>query len=376
MPIDFATPDTILEVESEPVGPLVVHGRGNIVRIGKNVRLGATVWLRGDNSLLEIEDDCDIMGVIHIVRGGARLRIGKGTTATGVGIALHEPGEITIGAGCMISTEVHMDVSDVHPIYDAITGERINPPKPIVIGDRVWLGGRVLVLKGATIGEGAIVGAGSIVVGDIPANCLAAGSPAKPMRRNVVWKRDFEEPPLGTPGAAPAEPLPAGFHPQMVMPFEGAPPAAVSGSEVSRDERMGVRVEELPRGRSPGLELRPGYSPSYLDKAGAAFDPLNNPAAATSAAEPIDLRGFALDGATLARGVDLVIDGAAYAARYGLPRGDVAKDRGDASLAPCGFVLTLAPNALPTGRHTVTVRVLTADEQAYYEGPEVAFEVV
>jgi chloramphenicol O-acetyltransferase type B len=59
--------------------------------------------------------------------------------------------------------------------------------KPIVIGDNVWLGSRVIVLGGVTIGEGAIIQAGSVVVSDIPACAIAGGHPAK-----VFRKRDVE----------------------------------------------------------------------------------------------------------------------------------------------------------------------------------------
>ena len=53
---------------------------------------------------------------------------------------------------------------------------------PVAIGDDVWLGARVIVLKGVTIGDGAIVGAGSVVTRDIPPWSIAGGQPAKVIR--------------------------------------------------------------------------------------------------------------------------------------------------------------------------------------------------
>lgn len=50
--------------------------------------------------------------------------------------------------------------------------------KPVRIEDEAWLGARVTVLPGVTIGRGAIIGAGSIVTTDIPADAIAVGSPA------------------------------------------------------------------------------------------------------------------------------------------------------------------------------------------------------
>ena len=51
--------------------------------------------------------------------------------------------------------------------------------KGVVIEDNVWLGNRVIVLPGVTIGEGAIIQAGSVVVNDIPKYAIAGGHPAK-----------------------------------------------------------------------------------------------------------------------------------------------------------------------------------------------------
>lgn len=50
---------------------------------------------------------------------------------------------------------------------------------PIIIEDDVWIGGRVVVLKGVTIGEGAVIGAGSIVTKNIPPYSIYVGNPAR-----------------------------------------------------------------------------------------------------------------------------------------------------------------------------------------------------
>jgi len=51
---------------------------------------------------------------------------------------------------------------------------------PLVIGNDVWIGARVIVLpKCKTIGDGAIVGAGSVLTRDVPAYSIVAGNPAR-----------------------------------------------------------------------------------------------------------------------------------------------------------------------------------------------------
>jgi acetyltransferase-like isoleucine patch superfamily enzyme len=52
----------------------------------------------------------------------------------------------------------------------------------VVIEDDVWIGANSIILSGAKIGKGAIIGAGSVVTREIPANCIAAGIPARVIR--------------------------------------------------------------------------------------------------------------------------------------------------------------------------------------------------
>jgi acetyltransferase-like isoleucine patch superfamily enzyme len=54
--------------------------------------------------------------------------------------------------------------------------------RPVVIGNKVWIGFGTIILKGVTIGEGAVVGAGSVVTKDVPAWSIAAGNPARTIR--------------------------------------------------------------------------------------------------------------------------------------------------------------------------------------------------
>jgi hypothetical protein len=93
----------------------------------------------------------------------------------------------------LFSTDIHMDVSDMHPIYDGDTCERINPARSIQIGDHVWLGRGAMVLKGARIGSGSVIAAGAMVVGEVPANVIALGSPARVVREHILWSRNFDD---------------------------------------------------------------------------------------------------------------------------------------------------------------------------------------
>lgn len=78
------------------------------------------------------------------------------------------------GTECMMITQNHNYDSGTKIPYDDTYIF-----KDIHIEDNVWLGSRVIILGGVTIGEGAIIQAGSVVVSDIPKYGIAGGHPAK-----------------------------------------------------------------------------------------------------------------------------------------------------------------------------------------------------
>lgn len=98
--------------------------------------------------------------------------------------------EVTIGNDVLIASKVY--ISDcTHGIYsnsDQHTDPKIKPinrpysTSPVRIGNNVWLGESVSVLPGVSIGDGAIIGANSLVNKSIPPNCIAVGSPARPIK--------------------------------------------------------------------------------------------------------------------------------------------------------------------------------------------------
>lgn len=89
---------------------------------------------------------------------------------------------IKIGDNCAISQNCVIRDSDVHQIQGVINHS------PISIGNHVWIGTNVIILKGVTIGDNCVIGAGSVVTRNIPKNSVAAGNPAKVIKENIVWK--------------------------------------------------------------------------------------------------------------------------------------------------------------------------------------------
>ncbi|MFF1570833.1 sugar O-acetyltransferase [Streptomyces sp. NPDC058293] len=88
---------------------------------------------------------------------------------------------ITIGEDCQIGPNVQL-LTPTHPVEPQPRRDKLEAALPITIGDNVWLGGGVIVCPGVTIGDNSVIGAGAVVTKDMPANVVAVGNPARPVR--------------------------------------------------------------------------------------------------------------------------------------------------------------------------------------------------
>ncbi|MGW1467040.1 sugar O-acetyltransferase [Streptomyces sp. NPDC002308] len=88
---------------------------------------------------------------------------------------------ITIGEDCQIGPNVQL-LTPTHPVEPQPRRDKLEAALPITIGDNVWLGGGVIVCPGVSIGDNSVIGAGSVVTKDIPADVVAVGNPARPVR--------------------------------------------------------------------------------------------------------------------------------------------------------------------------------------------------
>ena len=109
---------------------------------------------------------------------GKNIRVGKNVFIN-ARCKFQDQGGIRIGDNCLIG----------HNVTLATLNHDFNPnnraaiyPKPVRIGNNVWIGSDSTILPGITIGDGAIIGAGSVVTKDVPANTIVAGNPARKMK--------------------------------------------------------------------------------------------------------------------------------------------------------------------------------------------------
>jgi acetyltransferase-like isoleucine patch superfamily enzyme len=121
-----------------------------------------------------------------LVNDGARLEIGPGSYLNdGSTVTCFQ--HISIGSGCSISWNTDLCDTNVHELV--VAGRPRPRTRPVVIGDRVWIGCGATVLSGVSIGDGAVVGAASVVTADVPAGVVVAGTPARVIHEGVSWNQ-------------------------------------------------------------------------------------------------------------------------------------------------------------------------------------------
>ena len=108
----------------------------------------------------------------------SEIIIGEGNSFNNnVSIVANE--RILIGNHCLIGDMVAIYDCDFHELAPGTRNRSHGQTAPVTVEDNVWLGSRVVVLKGVTIGQNSVVGAVSVVTRSVPPNTIVAGIPAK-----------------------------------------------------------------------------------------------------------------------------------------------------------------------------------------------------
>jgi acetyltransferase-like isoleucine patch superfamily enzyme len=163
----------IENIEGHPIlnQPVQMSGKGTI-KFGNNVVIGTIcspgfynsycyLEARTKESIIHVEDGVWTNNNLCIISNGAGVYIGKHT---------------------LIGYNVEILDSDFHEINPNKRKEGSPKSEQVNIGNNVWLGSNVKVLKGVTIGDNSIISAGSVVTKSIPDDVLAGGIPAKVIR--------------------------------------------------------------------------------------------------------------------------------------------------------------------------------------------------
>ncbi len=160
------------------------------VALGARLRLGRFVWI-GHESKIRCHQ-----GAVEI---GPKTVIGQDCTISSYR-------RVRIGSGCVIADRA-MFIDFDHNVADteqAIRRQGIYM-REVEVGSNVWIGYNAQILRGVSVGDNAIIGANSVVTRDIPANAVAAGSPARVLRmrdapKTLRWTNPVEPEGYGSAG--------------------------------------------------------------------------------------------------------------------------------------------------------------------------------
>ncbi|MFJ7749055.1 acyltransferase [Arthrobacter sp. NPDC097144] len=167
-------------------------GAGNTLTVAQNVRIDKlTVVFDCDNGTMSMGNSRfgRFSGWIRIGQD-SEVRLGENVTTTNTCvISAVEGTSVIVGDDVMLASENELRADDGHAIFDVHSEKRVNHSENIIVGNHVWLAKRAVLLGGARVGSGSVIGFGSLVSGAVPNNCVAAGVPARVIRRDVAWER-------------------------------------------------------------------------------------------------------------------------------------------------------------------------------------------
>ena len=191
----------VTKIGAVKIGSCVFIGAGSIILpgvcIGNDVIIAA-----GSVVTASVSDNCVVGGnpakkimdlsvyieridKIDHARFSRSLSIGD---YSGIGKDTYVPSDVTIGKYCMLGPEIvfYTNNHNTDRIDIPMCQQGFKSPRPIVIEDDCWIGRRVIILPGVTIGRGSIIGAGAVVSKSIPPYSVAVGNPARVVKSRLA----------------------------------------------------------------------------------------------------------------------------------------------------------------------------------------------
>lgn len=164
------------------------HGDNNTFTIKKPSNIAKMeIHFYGNNNNIVIGEKARGSFYIRLYYDNNNIIFGNRVDALCLCILLHSD-TLKIGDNCLFSNMINI-MTDGHSVIDENTKELLNPPKHnIVIGNHVWVGQGVGILKNAKIPDNSIVAHSAIVTKPFEErNVVIAGNPAKIVKRGINW---------------------------------------------------------------------------------------------------------------------------------------------------------------------------------------------
>lgn len=170
---------------------IIMKGKKNHIYISDHCVLHhCKIYIKGDHNKIFMDKKVSMANLeIHIEDNHNVVNIGESTHISGTThLACIEGNSIIIGERCLFSSDITFRTGDSHTIVDN-KGNRINYSKDIVIGKHVWIGNKVILTKGAKVGDNSIIATGSVVTKPFnETGVILGGIPAKVIRSDINWE--------------------------------------------------------------------------------------------------------------------------------------------------------------------------------------------
>ena len=167
-------------------GNVAIFGTGSIMHGAIGMATNGATVIFGEQTGVGSAGNANVYGL----GDGGLFFFGATSTANQAAFFLQgDQSRLIVGDDCMFAHAITVRTGDDHSMIDLQTGRFLNPPQSITIEPHVWVCPEVHVLKGSVIGFGSTIALKAIVQAAIPRFSLAAGQPARVVRRGVTWDR-------------------------------------------------------------------------------------------------------------------------------------------------------------------------------------------
>jgi maltose O-acetyltransferase len=154
------------------IQPVQFCGKGEIL-FGKNVHIGCnpSPFLHNGYSYIEARNSF------------SKIVISNNVWINNNATLISEGDGIIIGENCIFGTNLEIYDTDFHDLNPLFRMTGTPKTKKVIIGDNVFAGSNVKILKGVSIGNNSIIGNGTIITKSIPENVIVCGSPCRIIKK-------------------------------------------------------------------------------------------------------------------------------------------------------------------------------------------------